>query len=850
MAKKTQNNNIEKAMEALQGALDIEPVGQEVQLPEQTVEFEGDVELLETPDGGAEVNFEPNAPIDKSKVPFDANLADYLDDIQLGKLASDFLGAFEADKDSRKDWHDTYIKGLDMLGFKYEDRTQPFEGASGVVHPLLAESVTQFQAQAYKELLPPSGPVRTQIVGLSTPDVEQQADRVKEYMNYQITHEMKEYDPEMDQLLFYLPLAGSAFKKVYFDPIQKRAVAKFVAAEDLIINYMANDLDQADRVTHIIKMNNNDVRKLQISGFYRDVELSSGQVDPTDVRDKVDELQGLEKNYASDDDEHEILEMHINADIPGFENENGIKLPYIVTIDQFSRTILSIRRNWNQDAQEPSKISYFVHFKFLPGLGFYGFGLIHMLGGLSRTATSVLRQLIDAGTLANLPAGFKARGMRIRDHDEPLQPGEFRDVDVTGQSIKESLLPLPYKEPSQVLFSLLGFSVDAGKSFAAIADMKMGEGNEQNPVGTTLALIERGTKVMSAIHKRLHCAQRMEFNILARIFKLYLPPEYPYQVVGGNRMIKQADFDDRVDILPVSDPNIFSMAQRVTLAQQQLQLATAAPQLHNLREAYRRMYAAMGVDNVDAILKPDPDMPEPISPAMENSAAMKGQNPKAFPMQDHMAHMQAHAEFMFTRMVQINPQLYAMLQSHVSEHISLTASEQIQKEFQPKFQQLQQQMQQAQQNPQAQQQMQQQMDQLTNEAAAKQAQMEAQLTQQLAQDEEARMKREAQDPLVRLKQQEIDLKAAELQANLQKDMLTDAEKMDLERDKLEAQTSIDLMKVAADTDKQQNADALSMLKENIVSSREAMKQQSTERIARENAKTKAKTNGRATSKNK
>ncbi len=847
---KNPKNNIDKAMEALQGALDIEPVGQEVQLPEQTVEFEGDVELLETPDGGAEVNFEPNAPIDKSKVPFDANLADYLDDIQLGKLASDFLGAFEADKDSRKDWHDTYIKGLDMLGFKYEDRTQPFEGASGVVHPLLAESVTQFQAQAYKELLPPSGPVRTQIVGLSTPDVEQQADRVKEYMNYQITHEMKEYDPEMDQLLFYLPLAGSAFKKVYFDPIQKRAVAKFVAAEDLIINYMANDLDQADRVTHIIKMNNNDVRKLQISGFYRDVELSSGQVDPTDVRDKVDELQGLEKNYASDDDEHEILEMHINADIPGFENENGIKLPYIVTIDQFSRTILSIRRNWNQDAQEPSKISYFVHFKFLPGLGFYGFGLIHMLGGLSRTATSVLRQLIDAGTLANLPAGFKARGMRIRDHDEPLQPGEFRDVDVTGQSIKESLLPLPYKEPSQVLFSLLGFSVDAGKSFAAIADMKMGEGNEQNPVGTTLALIERGTKVMSAIHKRLHCAQRMEFNILARIFKLYLPPEYPYQVVGGNRMIKQADFDDRVDILPVSDPNIFSMAQRVTLAQQQLQLATAAPQLHNLREAYRRMYAAMGVDNVDAILKPDPDMPEPISPAMENSAAMKGQNPKAFPMQDHMAHMQAHAEFMFTRMVQINPQLYAMLQSHVSEHISLTASEQIQKEFQPKFQQLQQQMQQAQQNPQAQQQMQQQMDQLTNEAAAKQAQMEAQLTQQLAQDEEARMKREAQDPLVRLKQQEIDLKAAELQANLQKDMLTDAEKMDLERDKLEAQTSIDLMKVAADTDKQQNADALSMLKENIVSSREAMKQQSTERIARENAKTKAKTNGRATSKNK
>ena len=724
-----------------------------------------------------------------------------------------------------------------MLGFKYEDRTQPFEGASGVVHPLLAESVTQFQAQAYKELLPPSGPVRTQVIGLSTPDIEAQSERVKEYMNYQITHTMKEYDPEMDQLLFYLPLAGSAFKKVYFDPILKRAVGKFVSGEDLIINYMASDLEQADRVTHVIKMTNNDIRKLQVNGFYRDVELVTGQIDTDDIRDKVDELDGVEKNYASDDDEHEILEMHINADIQGFENESGIKLPYIVTVDSFSRTILSIRRNWNQNDQEPIKISYFVHYKFLPGLGFYGFGLIHMLGGLSRTATSVLRQLIDAGTLANLPAGFKARGMRIRDHDQPLQPGEFRDVDVTGTSIKESLLPLPYKEPSQVLFALLGFSVDAGKSFAAIADMKMGEGNEQNPVGTTLALIERGTKVMSAIHKRLHYAQRIEFNMLARIFQLYLPPEYPYQVIGGNRMIKQADFDDRVDIVPVSDPNIFSMAQRVTLAQQQLQLATAAPQMHNLREAYRRMYAAMGVDNVDSILKPDPEMPKPMSPAIENSSAMRGQQPKAFPMQDHMAHMQAHAEFMFTRMVQINPQLYAMLQSHVSEHISIMASEQIEKEFAPQFQQLQQQMQQAQ-NPQMQQQMQQQMDQLTNQAAAKQAQVEAQMTQQLARDEEARMKNEAQDPLVRLKQQEIDLKAAELQANLQKDMSIKSEEFDIERDKLEAQTSIDLMKVAVDADKQKNADALNMLKENITTSREAMKQQSTEKIARENARSK------------
>jgi hypothetical protein len=838
-------NQIDKALEALTGALEIEPTGEEVQLePEKNVAFESDVELMD--DGSAEINMDPNAPIDTSNIPHDANLAEYIEENELSRFSSDLLAEFESDRDSRKDWEDTYVKGLDMLGFKYEDRTRPFEGASGVVHPLLAESVTQFQAQAYKELLPPSGPVRCQVIGLSTPEIEDQAKRVKDFMNYQITDVMSEYDPDMDQLLFYLPLAGSAFKKVYYDGLLKRAIAKFVAGEDLVINYMATDLSSADRVTHIIKCSGNDVRKQQLSKFYRDIELPTGSVETNDVVDKVDEMQGLEKNYASGDDEHTILEMHVNADVPGFEDTSGVKLPYVVSIDQYSREILSIRRNWKQGDPNFKKNDYFVHYKFLPGLGFYGFGLIHMLGGLSRTATSVLRQLIDAGTLANLPAGFKARGMRIRDHDDPLQPGEFRDVDVTGQSIKESLLPLPYKEPSQVLFALLGFAVDAGKSFAAIADMKMGEGNEQNPVGTTLALIERGTKVMSAIHKRLHFAQKIEFKLLAKVFSIYLPPQYPYMVVGGNQMVKQTDFDDRVDILPVSDPNIFSMAQRVTLAQQQLQLATAAPQLHNLREAYRRMYDAMGVDNVDSILKPDPDMPEPISPAMENSGAMRGTNPKAFPMQDHMAHIEAHAEFMFTRMVQINPQLYAMLQSHVSEHIALIAGQQVQEKFKPQFEQLQQQMQQAQQNPQAQQQLKQQMDQLVNQQASEQAKIEAQMTKQLAQDEEARISREQQDPLVKLKQQEIDLKAMQTQMQMQKDMAVDAEKMDLERDKLEAQTSIDLMKVSADANKEDSAEAMAVLKENMAATREAMKNemaerknQSAERIARENAKSRS-----------
>ena len=826
MAKKNQNNNIDKALEALQGALDIEPVGQEVQLPEQVVEFEPDIELTETPDGGAEVNFDPNAPIDQSQIPFDGNLVEYIDEIDSRKFANDLVGAFEADKESRKDWEDTYVKGLDMLGFKYEDRTQPFEGASGVVHPLLAESVTQFQAQAYKELLPPSGPVRTQIVGAITPEVQDQAERVKDYMNYQITTVMKEFDPEMDQMLFYLPLSGSSFKKVYFCPIMKRAVSKFVTGEDLVVNYMATDLESADRITHVVRMTNNDVRKLQVQGFYKDVELTSGQVDPSEVREKVNELEGVEKEYARDDDEHEILEMHVNADVPGFEDQKGIKLPYIITIDKYSRTILSIRRNWNQQDDFYKKIPYFVHFKFLPGLGFYGFGLIHMLGGLSRTATSVLRQLIDAGTLANLPAGFKARGMRIRDSDEPLQPGEFRDVDVTGNSIRESLLPLPFKEPSQTLFALLGFAVDAGKSFAAIADMKMGEGNEQNPVGTTLALLERGTKVMSAIHKRLHYGQREEFSMLARVFQLYLPPEYPYAVVGGDRMIKQQDFDERVDILPISDPNIFSMAQRITLAQQQLQLASSNPQMHNLREAYRRMYAAMGVDNVDAILKPDPDLPQPTGPATENGQAMKGQAPKAFPMQDHQAHINAHSEFMFTRMVQINPQLFSSLQAHISEHIALMAGEQMNQKYQQQVQQLQQAMQQAQQqgNQQAMQQLQQQNDQLTNQIASEQAQLEAQLTGQLAKDEEARMNQEPKDPLVKLKQQEIDLKAMETQARLQKDMMVDAEKLDLQRDQLEANTTIDLMRVAADVNREDSTEAMAVLKENMANTREAMKQ--------------------------
>ena len=831
-------NNIDKALEALNLGLDIEPGnGVEVEL-EKEVEFDPAFEIQE--DGSAII---PEDISEQKPTEHTSNLADFLPETDLSLLSSDLVNLYESDKDSRKDWEDTYIKGLDMLGFKYENRTQPFEGASGVVHPLLAESVTQFQAQAYKELLPASGPVNCQIIGEITPEIEDQSSRVKEFMNYELMNVMKEYDPDMDQLLFYLPLAGSAFKKVYYDGQLERAVAKFVSGEDLVVDYFATDIETAQRITHCIKMSGNDLRKNQVSGFYSDVEVKSGEVDPSEVREKINELEGNTPSYGTDNEEHLLLEMHVDLDLPGFEDPSGIKLPYIVTIDKYSQAILSIKRNWDEEDKKRNKKQYFVHFKFLPGLGFYGFGLIHMLGGLSRTATSVLRQLIDAGTLANLPAGFKARGMRIRDNDEPIQPGEFRDVDVSGASIRESLLPLPFKEPSATLFQLLGFAVDAGKSFSAIADMKMGEGNEQNPVGTTLAILERGTKVMSAIHKRMHYAQKIEFNLLANVFQSYLPPEYPYMVKGGDRMIKQTDFDDRVDIIPISDPNIFSMSQRIMLAQQQLQLAQANPQLHNVREAYRRMYMAMGVDNVDAILKPDPNMPTPMSPAMENATAMRGEQPKAFPQQNHVEHMKAHADMIATRMVQINPQLYAMMESHIMEHIALLAAEQVeqQPEIAQQNQQIQAMMQQAQQNkqmaPQAQQAQQQFMQQKESQIAT----LEAKMVKEMVEEERKRAEEMQDDPLVKLKQQEIDLRALETmlktkeeKARISKDWTIDSERIDLDRDKLEAQVGVDLIKAQAAGADLRSKEKLAALKENMTTIRDSMKGNNNDKSRKEN----------------
>ena len=725
---------------------------------------EESTEVVETDDGGAIVGEMDEEIV----VDFSSNLAETLDEDELNNLSSELRQQYEDDKESRSDWIDSYTKGLDLLGFKYNDRSQPFQGASGVTHPLLAESVTQFQSQAYKELLPAGGPVKCNIVGDITPDVEAQSQRVKDYMNYVITDEMEDYDPDMDQMLFHLPLAGSAFKKVYYDPDLARPVAKFVPAEDLVVPYLATDLDTTERITHIVKMTKNDLRKAQVAGFYRDIELQEPYDDESQAQEKYNDISGESK--SNNVDVYTLLEIHCDLDITGFEDPDGIKVPYVVTIEEGSGKILSVYRNFKEQDQARRKIEYFVHYKFLPGLGFYGFGLIHMLGGLSRTATAALRQLIDAGTLSNLPAGFKARGLRIRDDDNPIQPGEFRDVDAPSGDLRNGLLPLPYKGPDQTLFALLGFVVDAGRRFAAVADAKLGEGSQANPVGTTMALLEQGSKVMSAIHKRLHYAQKKEFRILARIIAEVLPPEYPYMVAGGNRQIKQADFDDRVDIIPVSDPTIFSMAQRITLAQTQLQLAQSNPQIHNLYEAYRRMYQAMGIQQIEQILPPPPQ-PQPMDPGMENSQVLMQKPLQAFPEQDHQAHIDAHRAFMSSYLVKNTPNIMALLQSHISQHISFLARAEITAKNAPIIEQ-----QAAQFGGQLPPQLQQQF-QIQNESQI--AQRIRELTEEMVAEEQEYLEGMTQDPLVTLKKEELGLRAEELELRAQKD----GEKQALEEQK-------------------------------------------------------------------
>jgi hypothetical protein len=733
------------------------------QVVEQEQTEKGPVEIQQNEDGSVDIDFDPSSVSPEGGDEHYANLAEFLPDDVLGELGSKLYQNYQDYKSSRKDWERTYKEGLDLLGFKYDNRTEPFQGASGATHPVLAEAVTQFQSLAYKELLPAEGPVRTQVLGLSTPEKEQQSQRVKEFMNYQIMDQMKEYEPEFDQMLFYLPLAGSSFKKVYYDEVEQRAVSKFVPADDLIVPYSATSLDDAESIIHVVKISENDLRKQQVAGFYRDIELKPSTVNESDVEQKERELEGQTK--GRDEDVFNILEFHTNLDLEGFEDTNpqtgeptGIKIPYVITLEENSREILSIRRNFEIGDPKKNKIQYFVHFKFLPGLGFYGFGLIHMIGGLSRTATTALRQLIDAGTLSNLPAGFKQRGIRIRDDAQSIQPGEFRDVDAPGGNIRDAFMMLPFKEPSQTLLALMGVVVQAGQRFASIADLQVGEGNQQAAVGTTVALLERGSRTMSAIHKRIYAALKQEFKLLARVFKLYLPQEYPYDVVGGQNTIKQSDFDDRVDILPVADPNIFSQTQRISLAQTELQLAASNPTIHNQYQVYRNMYEALGVKDIDKILI-RPQQPMPKDPALEHIDALAGKPFQAFPGQDHRAHITAHLNFMATNMARNAPVIMAALEKNCFEHISLMAQEQIEVEFRDELQQLSM----MQQNPQAMQdpQMQMQVRMLTEKIEARKAQLIADMMEEFMQEEKKITSQFDNDPIAKLRARELDLQAQE-----------------------------------------------------------------------------------------
>ena len=759
------------------------------------------VENIEmTEDGGALVN-----PVNEQmEVEFDSNLAEYIDEKDLQDMSSDLIGDYKEDSSSREEWYDAYAKGLKLLGFKYEDRSQPFQGASGVTHPLLSETVTQFQAQAYKELLPANGPVRVQMIGKSDPQKEQQAQRVQEFMNYQVMHVMEDFDPDLDQMLFYLPLSGSSFKKVYYDSTMGRAVSKFIPSEELIVPYTATDLGTAERITHVLKRTENDIRKLQVTGFYRDVDLEEYEDPETNsIQTEVNRLDGVKETGSYKNDSYTLLEMHVDLDVPGFEDPNGIKLPYIVTIDEGSGNVLSVYRNYDEQDPLKKKKQYFVHYKFLPGLGFYGYGLIHMLGGLSRTATAALRQLLDAGTLANLPAGFKARGLRIADDDSPIQPGEFRDVDAPSGDLRAGLMPLPYKGADQTLFQLLGFVVQAGQRFASIADQKIGDSVAANaPVGTTMALIERGSRVMSAIHKRLHYAQKTEFNLLAKVFKEFLPQRYPYDV-SSNAVpsVKSTDFDDRVDIMPVSDPNIFSMSQRVTLAQTQLQMAQSDPKSHNIYEAYKRMYQSLGVKDIDAILPP-PATPKPKDPALENSDSLLGKKLIAFRNQEHQAHIDAHRTFLSSMLVRNNPQATVLLQAHVMEHVSLLARQMIEAENQ---------------------------EQLQAEAAKfggkippeLQAQFQEEMERQISLkatefieemfiEEQQSMEGQGQDPLVGLKQQELQLKAQDIQRKAE----NDAARIDIDTQKMQQTEDLTKEKIQSNEDIAQLRANVNLSKEN------------------------------------
>ena len=645
---------------------------------------------IETEDGGMIIDFDPNAK-EIGDVEFDSNLAEHIEDDVLQELGSKLVGDYTGDKDSRSDWEETYTKGLDQLGLKIEERTTPWAGACGVFHPMLSEAVIRFQSQSITEMFPAAGPVRTKIVGKITEEKEKQSQRVEDYLNYLLTHEMSEYRTETEKMLFSLPLAGSAFRKVYFDPNLDRPSSIFVPAEDVVVNYGASDLETCERATHVMRKSSNTIRKMQFNGFYKDIDIPDGSQKNSDITKKYNEITG-ESNTYNYDQNHTILEMQVDLDLEGFEDtdengeETGIAIPYVVTIDFPSGIILSIRRNYYEDDAKKIRRMHFVHYQYLPGLGFYGFGLIHMVGGLAKSATSILRQLVDAGTLSNLPGGLKARGLRIKGDDTPIMPGEFRDVDVPGGAIRDNITFLPYKEPSSTLFALLGNIVEEGRRFASMSDMKVSDMSNNAPVGTTLALLERNQKVMSAVQSRLHASMRKEFDILVGIVKDFTDPSYPYETDEGED-IKAEDFDNRVDVLPVSDPNAATMAQRIMQYQAAMQLAQSAPDMYNLPELHRQMLNVLGIEDVEDII-PDIDDVKSVDPVTAVQNIINGKPVKAFIDQDHQAHIavvtSAQQDPEIQQLVGQSPNAPSILaagSAYINEHLSMQYRKQVEQEM-------------------------------------------------------------------------------------------------------------------------------------------------------------------------
>jgi hypothetical protein len=743
-----------------------------------------DIEVVIDEDGGATVEIGGD---EADEVDFYANLAEVIDPDDLGRIALDVSALFEADKGSRSDWEQMYAKGLDLLGLRMEERTKPFRGASGVAHPMLTEAIVQFQAQAFKELLPAGGPVRSQIVGKETVEKYQQSTRVQDFMNYQITTVMEEYTPEFDQLLFYTGYGGSTFKKVYYDYQLGRMVSKLCLADDVYIPYSGSSvMSQCARITHRIAMDSNDFRKRVVAGEYLDVRVdtAASPADPSQIKEAVDKAVGVQP--TDDIGEVFLLEMMVDLDIPGFEDMDdkgeptGIKLPYVVTLAEDTLRVVGVRRNWREESKNKQRKNYFVHYVLVEGPGAYGLGFVHLVGGLSKGATSALRQLIDAGTLANLPAGFKAKGARIADDSTPIQPGEWRDIDAGGAELTASLMPLPYKEPSQVLFGLLGFLVDAGKRLSSTADMQVGDGNQYAQVGTTLALLERGSMVMSSIHKRMHYAQTLEFRLLFEGFGTFLPDEYPYEVPGASRKVKRSDFNDMVSVLPVADPNIFSTAQRIQLAQMQLQLAQSAPNMHNMYEAYYRVYAALNVRDIDGILMPQ-NTQKPNDPASENGDVLNGMQLKAFAGQQHDAHIAAHLMMGLSPILQSNPMSAMMLQRHVLDHVRLKAEEDVEAELFKLYG-------------------------IDPDRMVSVIQKEGMVALKIAQymKEVREMQDElagggGEDPLIALKQQELQQRAQNDQADNQ----IDQQRLALDQQRLQQKTALDQQRLALQMNKTQ-----------------------------------------------